>query len=64
MNDPTPEMLKKVLDADFSNLVKKVATGRPLTAVERARIEARAADWLARRGGDAWSPAEAAALEA
>jgi hypothetical protein len=36
-------MLKKVLDADFSNLVKKVATGRPLTAVERARIEARAA---------------------
>jgi len=43
VNDPTPEILKKVLDADFSNLVKKVAAGKPLTAVERARIEARAA---------------------
>lgn len=28
------------------------------------RIEARAADWLARRDGDAWSTTEAAALEA
>jgi len=34
---------RKVLDKDFENLIRKVAAGRPLTAAERARIEARAA---------------------
>jgi hypothetical protein len=33
----------KILDADFQNIVKKVAAGKPLTVAERARIEARAA---------------------
>jgi hypothetical protein len=33
----------KILDADFQNIVKKVAAGKPLTAAERARIESRAA---------------------
>jgi DNA-binding transcriptional ArsR family regulator len=34
---------KKVLNKDFENLIKKVASGKTLTAAERARIEARAA---------------------
>ena len=33
---------RRILDADFSNIVKKVAAGRTLTTAERARIEARA----------------------
>jgi hypothetical protein len=33
----------KILDADFQNIVKKVAAGKPLTVAERARIESRAA---------------------
>ena len=37
------ELAGKILDADFQNIVKKVAAGRPLTVAERARIEARAA---------------------
>jgi len=32
-----------LLEADFQNIVKKVAAGRPLTVAERARIESRAA---------------------
>ena len=38
-----PEVAGKILDADFQNIVKKVAAGRPLTVAERARIESRAA---------------------
>lgn len=34
---------KKVLDKEFENLIRKVASGKTLTAAERARIEARAA---------------------
>lgn len=37
------ELAGKILDADFQNIVKKVAAGKPLTVAERARIEARAA---------------------
>jgi len=33
----------KILDADFQNIVKKVAAGKPLTVAERGRIESRAA---------------------
>jgi hypothetical protein len=33
----------RILDADFQNIVKKVAAGKPLTVAERARIESRAA---------------------
>lgn len=33
----------KILDANFQNIVKKVAAGKPLTVAERARIESRAA---------------------
>lgn len=33
---------KKVLDKDFENLIRKVASGRNLTTAERALIEARA----------------------
>ena len=33
----------KILDADFQNIVKKVAAGKPLTVAERTRIESRAA---------------------
>jgi hypothetical protein len=28
----------KILDANFQNIVKKVAAGKPLTVAERARI--------------------------
>jgi transcriptional regulator with XRE-family HTH domain len=38
-----PDVAGKILDADFQNIVKKVAAGKPLTVAERARIEARAA---------------------
>jgi len=37
------QLAGKILDADFQNIVKKVAAGKPLTVAERARIEARAA---------------------
>ena len=39
----TPEVAGKILDADFQNIVRKVAAGKPLTVAERARIESRAA---------------------
>lgn len=38
-----PEVAGKILDADFQNIVKKVAAGKPLTVAERTRIESRAA---------------------
>ena len=40
---PSPDVAGKILDADFQNVVRKVAAGRPLTVAERSRIEARAA---------------------
>lgn len=39
----SPDVVGKILDADFQNIVKKVAAGKPLTVAERARIESRAA---------------------
>lgn len=39
----SPDIAGKILDADFQNIVKKVAGGKPLTVAERARIESRAA---------------------
>ena len=39
----TPDVAGKILDADFQNIVKKVAAGKPLTVAERTRIESRAA---------------------
>ena len=39
----TEDMAAKILDADFKNIVKKVAAGKPLTVAERTRIEAQAA---------------------
>jgi hypothetical protein len=39
----SPEQAAQVLNADFGNLIKKVAGGKPLTVAERARIESRAA---------------------
>jgi hypothetical protein len=39
----SPDVAGRILDADFQNVVKKVAAGKPLTVAERARIEARAA---------------------
>ncbi len=38
-----PDIAEKILDADFQNIVKKVAAGKPLTVAERSRIESRAA---------------------
>jgi hypothetical protein len=38
-----PDVAGKILDADFQNIVRKVAAGKPLTVAERARIESRAA---------------------
>ena len=32
-----------ILDADFRNIVSKVKAGKPLTAAERARVQAKAA---------------------
>jgi hypothetical protein len=37
------DVAEKILDADFQNVVRKVAAGKPLTVAERARIESRAA---------------------
>ena len=37
------DVAEKILDADFQNVVRKVAAGKPLTVAERSRIEARAA---------------------
>jgi len=42
-NTITPEMAERILDADYRNIVKKVADGKPLTSSEMARIQARAA---------------------
>jgi hypothetical protein len=39
----SPEVAGRILDADFQNIVKKVATGKPLTVAERTRIESLAA---------------------
>jgi hypothetical protein len=39
----SPDVADKILDADFQNIIKKVAAGKPLTVAERARIESRAA---------------------
>ncbi len=39
----TPEMAEKVLEADWKNLVKKVAGGKILTSAERDRLLAKAA---------------------
>ena len=39
----SPDIAGKILDADFQNIVKKVAAGKPLTVAERGRIESRAA---------------------
>jgi hypothetical protein len=41
--DLSPDIAGKILDADFQNIVKKVAAGKPLTVAERTRIESRAA---------------------
>jgi hypothetical protein len=37
------DVAQKILDADFQNVVRKVAAGKPLTVAERTRIESRAA---------------------
>jgi hypothetical protein len=37
-----PDMAERILDADFKNIVKKVAAGKTLTVAERARVQARA----------------------
>lgn len=42
MDGLTPDKAEKILDADFQNIVKKVAGGKTLTVAERALIEARA----------------------
>jgi hypothetical protein len=39
----SPDIAEKILDADFQNVVRKVAAGKPLTVAERTRIESRAA---------------------
>lgn len=39
----SPDVAGKILDADFQNVVRKVAAGKPLTVAERSRIESRAA---------------------
>jgi hypothetical protein len=39
----SPEVAGRILDADFQNIVKKVAAGKPLTVAERTRVESRAA---------------------
>lgn len=39
----SPEAAEKILDADFTNIVRKVRDGKTLSAGERARVEARAA---------------------
>jgi DNA-binding transcriptional MerR regulator len=42
MDGLSQDKATKILDADFQNIVKKVAAGRTLTVAERALIEARA----------------------
>jgi hypothetical protein len=42
MDNLSPDKATKILDADFQNIVKKVAGGKTLTVAERALIEARA----------------------
>jgi DNA-binding transcriptional MerR regulator len=42
MDGLSQDKATKILDADFQNIVKKVAGGRTLTVAERALIEARA----------------------
>jgi len=39
----TADLASRILDADFQNVVRKVAAGKPLTVAERARVESRAA---------------------
>ena len=34
----SPDVAGKILDADFQNVVRKVAAGKPLTVAERSRI--------------------------
>ena len=41
--DIEPEVAEKVLDLDFSNILRKVQAGKTLTVAERARVQARAA---------------------
>jgi hypothetical protein len=41
--DISADLAGKILDADFQNIVRKVAAGKPLTVAERARVESRAA---------------------
>lgn len=43
MDGLSPDKAHRILDADFQNIVRKVAAGKTLTSAERARIEARAA---------------------
>ena len=43
LKELSPDVAGKILDADFQNIVKKVAAGKPLTVAERGRIESRAA---------------------
>jgi len=38
----TSDMAERILDADFKNIIKKVAGGKTLTVAERARVQARA----------------------
>jgi hypothetical protein len=38
----TADMAERILDAEFKNIVKKVAGGKTLTVAERARVQARA----------------------
>ena len=39
----TQEAAEKILEADFTNIVRKVRDGKTLTSTERARVQARAA---------------------
>jgi hypothetical protein len=43
MDGISADKATRILDADFQNIVKKVAAGKTLTSAERARIESRAA---------------------
>jgi hypothetical protein len=42
--DVTAEMAERILDAEFKNIIKKVAAGKTLTTAERARVQARASN--------------------
>lgn len=39
----SPEVLSKILDADLNNIIRKAASGKPLTPAEHARVVSRAA---------------------